>query len=247
VVLAVGVLASIRPARAQDALLGGGADAVTVSPSAPQTYGTASSVVLPLWASDFQLVHAATVEGAQSSQTGARTCSSGDCPFVATLHLPAGAHVTGLDVDACDGDVNEEVSFFAFVAPSPVQPIQLFAPTGGTGVSANPGCATFSIALDFDIVNSSNFYGVDVMVPTGTGLSLSGVRVHYNLRVSDPPAVATFNDVPTSHPFFQFIEALAASGITGGCGNGNYCPDNPVTRGQMAVFLSKALGLHFPN
>jgi hypothetical protein len=53
--------------------------------------------------------------------------------------------------------------------------------------------------------------------------------------------------VPTSHPFFQYIEALAGSGITGGCGNGNYCPDNPVTRGQMAVFLAKALGLNFPD
>jgi hypothetical protein len=51
--------------------------------------------------------------------------------------------------------------------------------------------------------------------------------------------------VPTSHPYFQFIQALAASGITGGCGGGNYCPDNPVTRGQMAVFLAKALGLQF--
>ncbi len=53
--------------------------------------------------------------------------------------------------------------------------------------------------------------------------------------------------MPTNHQFFQFIEALAASGITGGCGTGIYCPDNPVTRGQMAVCLSIALGLHFPN
>lgn len=35
------------------------------------------------------------------------------------------------------------------------------------------------------------------------------------------------------------------SGITAGCGTG-YCPDNPVTRGQMAVFLTKALGLYWP-
>jgi hypothetical protein len=27
---------------------------------------------------------------------------------------------------------------------------------------------------------------------------------------------------------------------------GNFCPDGPLTRGQMAVFLSKALGLQFP-
>jgi len=58
---------------------------------------------------------------------------------------------------------------------------------------------------------------------------------------------ATFNDVPTGHPFFQFIEALAASGITAGCGDGtDFCPNAPLTRGQMAVFLSKALGLHWP-
>jgi hypothetical protein len=63
--------------------------------------------------------------------------------------------------------------------------------------------------------------------------------------VSPAPGSATFGDVPTSHPFFQFIEALVASGITAGCGGGNYCPDAPLTRGQMAVFLSKALGLHF--
>jgi S-layer homology domain len=51
--------------------------------------------------------------------------------------------------------------------------------------------------------------------------------------------------VPTGHPQFQFIEALAASGITAGCGSGNYCPNANLTRGQMAVFLAKALGLHW--
>jgi hypothetical protein len=63
--------------------------------------------------------------------------------------------------------------------------------------------------------------------------------------VSPAPATATFGDVPTSHPFFRYVEALVASGITAGCGGGNYCPDAALTRGQMAVFLSKALGLHF--
>ena len=70
------------------------------------------------------------------------------------------------------------------------------------------------------------------------------VEVWWRRNVSLAPSVATFNDVPLGHPFFQFIEALAASGITAGCGSGNYCPDAPLTRGQMAVFLAKALGLH---
>ena len=49
----------------------------------------------------------------------------------------------------------------------------------------------------------------------------------------------SFPDVPTTHPFYSFIENLLHSGITGGCGAGNYCPSGTVTRAQMAVFLLK--------
>ncbi len=77
----------------------------------------------------------------------------------------------------------------------------------------------------------------------------SGVRRRQPLlpAAGQPRAVAA--DVQRradGHPFFQFIEALYASGITAGCGGGNYCPDSPLTRGQMAVFLAKALGLQWP-
>ena len=73
------------------------------------------------------------------------------------------------------------------------------------------------------------------------------VEVHWHRTVSPPPAIARFNDVPTNHPFFQYIEALAAAGISAGCGNGNFCPDQPITRKQEAAFIAKALGLHWPN
>ena len=49
----------------------------------------------------------------------------------------------------------------------------------------------------------------------------------------------SFPDVPTTHPFYAFIENLFHSGATGGCGRGNYCPSGTVTRAQMAVFLLK--------
>ena len=86
--------------------------------------------------------------------------------------------------------------------------------------------------------------GADPRDPDAT---LQAVRVFYNLQVSPAPATASFGDVSVFHPFFRFIEALRASGITTGCSDTPplYCPDDPVTRGQMAVFLSKALGLHF--
>jgi hypothetical protein len=79
-------------------------------------------------------------------------------------------------------------------------------------------------------------------------LALGGVRVVWHRQVGPPPATPTFTDVPSGHPFFPFIEALAASEITGGCNADppQYCPDAALTRGQMAVFLAKALGLHWP-
>lgn len=60
------------------------------------------------------------------------------------------------------------------------------------------------------------------------------------------PAVAlashTFADVPTSSTFHTNIANLAGAGVTAGCGGNNYCPDAPVTRGEMAAFLNRGLG-----
>jgi uncharacterized repeat protein (TIGR03803 family) len=54
------------------------------------------------------------------------------------------------------------------------------------------------------------------------------------------PCTGVFGDVPCPSMFGDWIEQLAAEGITAGCGGGNYCPSTPVTRSQMAVFLLKA-------
>jgi hypothetical protein len=49
-----------------------------------------------------------------------------------------------------------------------------------------------------------------------------------------------FSDVSTSDQFFPYIQKLKELGITTGCGNGNYCPSEYVTRDQMAAFLARA-------
>ena len=41
------------------------------------------------------------------------------------------------------------------------------------------------------------------------------------------------------HPFETFICWMNDNGISGGIGGGNYGPDLPVTRGQMAVFMQR--------
>ena len=62
-----------------------------------------------------------------------------------------------------------------------------------------------------------------------------------------PPATGTrFADVPANYWAARWIEQLAADGITAGCGGGNYCPEQPITRGEMAVFLAVAFHLPLP-
>ena len=69
------------------------------------------------------------------------------------------------------------------------------------------------------------------------------LRAKYGAGYSPPAAAGVFNDVDLSYWAVQWIEQLAAEGITSGCGNGNYCPTAPVTRAQMAVFLVRTFGL----
>jgi hypothetical protein len=61
----------------------------------------------------------------------------------------------------------------------------------------------------------------------------------------DPGPADAFGDDDTSE-FDADIDALAAAGITRGCNppaNDRFCPDDPVSRGQMAAFLVRAYGL----
>ena len=55
-----------------------------------------------------------------------------------------------------------------------------------------------------------------------------------------PPCTGVFPDVACPSQFADWIEELYHEGITGGCGGGNYCPNSPVRRDQMAAFLLKA-------
>jgi hypothetical protein len=63
----------------------------------------------------------------------------------------------------------------------------------------------------------------------GAKLGLLGTR--------EVGASHTFADVPTGAFYHAFVDYLSRSGVTAGCGAGQYCPEQPVTRGQMAVFL----------
>ena len=63
---------------------------------------------------------------------------------------------------------------------------------------------------------------------------------------SQNPAPITnsrFSDVTDGSFHAPFIERMAELGVTKGCGDSTFCPDDTVTRYQMAVFLTRAFDL----
>ena len=174
---------------------------------------------------------------------------------LAPLHLPTGAIIGAFRWWANDTDPDNDLSIWVYeecqppfgAGPPNIVTIGISDPaTSGSGGDQSGVLAGTGPTVN----NQSCAYVVRLRFPgttaPGDALRFQKLRVQWARQVSPAPALATFGDVPIVHPFFQFVEALAASGITAGCGGGNYCPDAPLTRGQMAVFLSIALGLYFP-
>jgi tartrate-resistant acid phosphatase type 5 len=87
---------------------------------------------------------------------------------------------------------------------------------------------------------------ISLYCPSGTvtrdQMAVFLLKAKHGSSYVPPAARGIFADVPTSYWAADWIERLAAEGITSGC-NVNpkqYCPASPVTRDQMAVFLLRA-------
>jgi len=66
------------------------------------------------------------------------------------------------------------------------------------------------------------------------------IRARYGATtVVDYPATPYFTDVPLGSFAFDDIQRMKEDNITSGCETTEYCPDNPVTRGDMAIFVMR--------
>ena len=80
-------------------------------------------------------------------------------------------------------------------------------------------------------------YCPDLPVTRGE-MAVFVLRGEHGAGYHPPAATGTvFADVPADAPYAAWIERFAAEGITSGCGAGRFCPEDSVTRDQMAVFL----------
>jgi hypothetical protein len=128
-----------------------------------------------------------------------------------------------------------------------------------TGACGSVAAATAEIAVEFADVPLSSPFHDDIRTIATSGITggcgggnycptspvrrdqmaVLLLRSKHGPAYKPPACGGVFSDVPCPGPFTDWIEQLAAEGVTGGCGGGRYCPSPPVTRAQMAVFLLK--------
>jgi S-layer family protein len=214
----------------------------------PQNYGNADPIQQEASGVDFR-GRVSTYAYGTGTGGGDVAFTGGDIFADALLQLPSGSIWENTRLWVNDTNAAADMAFFLFrsclPAAGPGAPVNTnMATATSTGAT---GDQSFVIALPAGTVidNNACFYWVRVRFDAA-GLILRKARSQYRLQVSPAPATATFNDVPATSGQFRFVEALVKAGITAGCGGGNFCPNDPITRGQMAVFLSTALGLQWP-
>lgn len=90
----------------------------------------------------------------------------------------------------------------------------------------------------------NNMYCPESLV-TRSQMAVFLLKAIHGVFYVPPTASGTvFIDIPSDYWAAAWIEQLSNEGITSGCGNGNYCPENPISRAQMAVFLANSLNIH---
>lgn len=186
------------------------------------------------------------------------TSLDGSPPFVIPVHLPDGAEVRHFCAYTNDLQAVEptKLSLIAvklvpggggdpYVLTLPNLVVQTTPGAGYTPYCTGPTSYTIRNSTDLDGDDMPDNVAYFLKVALNPRAGVGGILLTWGRQVSPTPDTPTFGDVPASDGAFAHIEALAGSGITAGCGGTNYCPDAPLTRRQMAVYLAKALGLHW--
>lgn len=254
----------INPLGQNVTVVSAGAVHKTTTPAASvvrNAYGTASEYQW-IASEEFDARHASTqwgVAGPYNYMT--RTEPGGDSFFHSALPLPNGAQLEALRLLYADTDTTPGKNptiylcrywsdFDAGTNPG------ADCPYSATGDDATNGPGSILLDVNATIASRADLSPspgaedvkwvvyVDIPVTNGT-IGFGGVRMTWRRQVAPAPSTATFADVPVTDLYHPFVEAIAAAGITSGCGSGNFCPDAPVLRRQMAVFIARALGLHW--
>jgi len=231
-------------------LAGGGIQALGQAPARVESpkFGTSSRIQYHVGFDEFRPSDSLKTWDFVQTATSTGLVNNSPATFWASPHIPTGARLLSFELDYCDFDPSTHISLALIGCDF----LGANCATLGTMTTAEIDSCGFLeqdlSGLNYTMQNNAGeLFLIAAMHSSTNQNTLLGAYIGYQLQVSPAPGVATFGDVPTTSPQFRFVEALVAAGITAGCGGGNYCPTAPITRGQMAVFLATALGLHFPN
>lgn len=179
-----------------------------------------------------------------------RTASGDVAPSRTLLGLsaPAGVAVDTVNHELLVANTNEDsVRVYARTASGFAVPSRII--TGpATAMFLPVDLAVDTVNNEVLVANSTSSVTVyartaDGNIPPIRRLAGSGTGLNapQGVAITTKPA---FDDVSAGDLFFPWIEALFDGRLTGGCSITPplYCPDAPVTRDQMAVFLSR--GIH---
>jgi len=191
--------------------------------------GTASNLTGPSGAT-YTLVDAAASYGSLAAGATGSCTDAGDC-YAVSVDQPAtrpAAHwdatfdeqlstgqtrTRSLHIGGSFSDVPSSTGFYPFVE-------NIFH-NGVTG-----GCGTGTYCPGADVTRAQ--------------MAVFLLKSEHGSSFTPDSCTGVFADVACPSLFANWIETLASEGVTAGCGGGNYCPNAPVTRAQMAVFLLKA-------
>jgi hypothetical protein len=161
----------------------------------------------------------------------------------ALIGIPPGAPVSATATDG-DGNTSEFSQQIVFA----IDPAS-GSPDGGTEVALSGTNFDPGVSVEIGGVPAANVVRVSDVGITADTPALPPGSLN-DVVVANPDTttgrllkgwVADFLDVPGNHQFHENVTRLVSNGLTVGCGGGLYCVSNPTTRGQMAVFLLRAL------
>ena len=175
--------------------------------------------------------------------------------FVSGAGYVAGATVTigGSPAAASVLDPSTIDATAPALAPGTLNDLTVTNPDSSAGTVPNAWFADFLDVPTADIFHASieRIFRLGITAGCGSGLFCRNapvtraqmavflLKAEYGPGYTPPACSAVFADVACPSPFADWIGQLAAEGITGGCGGGNFCPDAAVSRKQMAAFLLK--------
>jgi hypothetical protein len=235
---------------------GGSAIVSTGSTTVPNEYDVASKTLTPL---EDNVDWTSFVPGAFSSDLRYYVASSPNAAFTFRVvdredeefaELPRGTDGAGPNFDAIPTTVSDDGSIVAFssaasnlVFGDTNAVVDIFVVRVAVGTFADDDGNPFEADIEWLAAEGITLgCAIDLFCPKAP--VTRGQMASFLVRSLDLPAATTdaFTDDAAS-PHQADINSLAEAGITTGCGPGLFCPDESVTRQQMASFLTRALDL----